>query len=361
MRYSLKQNYLKKVNKIAKPRHIIIYNIINKMVSHLNIDGKKKKLTKVIFKFFQKYRAHAQIKHTNLNVNFKNSELRSKKQERIKVLFPKKKLYFKQKKLRYYKLTLYSIHQDKILKTVMTFMPKHSKKHNMILGFGEFHEILCTRPGDLIIRNLKRRPPIFLGGTSKFKIHQTISKRSRFSKKQLKLSKVAILDDDIDFMDSIMEMIEEEIADKLEEERSKAAEEKQNKVDFIKNKAILKKALEDFNSQVALQKKQKWAIKKLENEIEAELLFRRVYYILTIINLILVFMHWITPLNFIMLSLIFFYHQEFRIFNEILTFMFLKDLKKLRYIFMCNTFFFMFTILPFFFNLVINSKKKYKK
>ena len=83
MRYSLKQNYLKKVNKIAKPRHIIIYNIINKMVSHLNIDGKKKKLTKVIFKFFQKYRAHAQIKHTNLNVNFKNSELRSKKQERI--------------------------------------------------------------------------------------------------------------------------------------------------------------------------------------------------------------------------------------------------------------------------------------
>ena len=63
MKYNIKLDYLKNLKKIPAKRPTIVYNIINKIVSHLNINGKKKKLINVIFKFFQKYNLYTKIKY----------------------------------------------------------------------------------------------------------------------------------------------------------------------------------------------------------------------------------------------------------------------------------------------------------
>ncbi len=69
MKYNIKLDYLKNLKKISAQRPTIVYNIINKIVSHLNIDGKKKKLIKVIFKFFQKYNLYTKIKYPQIKDN----------------------------------------------------------------------------------------------------------------------------------------------------------------------------------------------------------------------------------------------------------------------------------------------------
>lgn len=46
MKYNIKLDYLKNLKKIPAQRPTIVYNIINKIVSHLNINGKKKKINK---------------------------------------------------------------------------------------------------------------------------------------------------------------------------------------------------------------------------------------------------------------------------------------------------------------------------
>ncbi len=91
MKYNIKLVYLKKLGNLSAQRQITVYNIINKMVSHFNVNGKKKKLINMVFKFFQAYdlKIKPTLKELEKSgvktVNFK------------KTSYPYQNLYFKSK------------------------------------------------------------------------------------------------------------------------------------------------------------------------------------------------------------------------------------------------------------------------
>ncbi len=57
------------------------------------------------------------------------------------------------------------------------------KKSNLILRLGFSHKIFCTIPNNLIIKKIKKRPPIFLLKSFDFEIIQKVSNQIRMFKK----------------------------------------------------------------------------------------------------------------------------------------------------------------------------------
>jgi large subunit ribosomal protein L6 len=57
------------------------------------------------------------------------------------------------------------------------------KKSNLILRLGFSHKIFCTIPKNLIIKKIKKRPPIFLLKSFDFEVIQKISNQIRIFKK----------------------------------------------------------------------------------------------------------------------------------------------------------------------------------
>jgi large subunit ribosomal protein L6 len=77
---------------------------------------------------------------------------------------------------------LYKLHFCK-LKFIGVGYKAFLKKENIILRLGFSHKIFCKKPKNLIIKKIKKRPPIFLLKSFDFEIIQIISHQLRSFKK----------------------------------------------------------------------------------------------------------------------------------------------------------------------------------